>query len=46
MLLQSYGWPGNVRELQNTIRAAHAMAGDAREIDIEHLSKARRSSWR
>jgi transcriptional regulator with PAS, ATPase and Fis domain len=36
-LLQSYGWPGNVRELQNTIRAAHAMAGDAREIDIEHL---------
>ncbi|HEY3055565.1 MAG TPA: sigma 54-interacting transcriptional regulator [Thermoanaerobaculia bacterium] len=36
-LLQSYGWPGNVRELQNTVRAAHAMAGDAREIDIEHL---------
>jgi two-component system NtrC family response regulator len=26
-----------VRELQNTIRAAHAIAGDAREIDIEHL---------
>ncbi len=36
-LLQSYSWPGNVRELQNTIRAAHAIAGDAREIDIEHL---------
>jgi DNA-binding NtrC family response regulator/tetratricopeptide (TPR) repeat protein len=36
-LLQSYGWPGNVRELQNTIRAAHAIAGEAREIDIEHL---------
>ena len=25
-------WPGNVRELQNTIRAAHAIAGDAKEI--------------
>ena len=37
MLLQSYGWPGNVRELQNTVRAAHAMAGEAREIDLEHL---------
>ena len=33
----SYHWPGNVRELQNTIRAAHALAGDAREIDLEHL---------
>jgi DNA-binding NtrC family response regulator len=33
----SYGWPGNVRELQNAIRAAHAMAGDAKEIDLEHL---------
>ncbi len=37
MLLQTYAWPGNVRELQNTIRAAHAMAGEARQIDIEHL---------
>lgn len=36
-LLQSYAWPGNVRELQNTIRAAHAIAGEAREIDIDHL---------
>lgn len=36
-LLQSYSWPGNVRELQNTIRAAHAIAGEGREIDIEHL---------
>jgi transcriptional regulator with PAS, ATPase and Fis domain len=26
-----------VRELQNTIRASHAMAGEAKEIDIEHL---------
>ncbi|HYH06764.1 MAG TPA: sigma 54-interacting transcriptional regulator [Thermoanaerobaculia bacterium] len=33
----AYGWPGNVRELQNTIRAAHAMAGEAKEIDVEHL---------
>ena len=33
----AYAWPGNVRELQNTIRAAHAMAGDAKQIEIEHL---------
>ncbi|HEY6139727.1 MAG TPA: sigma 54-interacting transcriptional regulator [Thermoanaerobaculia bacterium] len=33
----AYHWPGNVRELQNTVRAAHALAGEAREIDIEHL---------
>ena len=33
----AYNWPGNVRELQNTIRAAHAIAGDAREIDVDHL---------
>jgi transcriptional regulator with PAS, ATPase and Fis domain len=32
-----YHWPGNVRELQNTIRAAHALACDARVIDLEHL---------
>ena len=36
-ILSSYAWPGNVRELQNTIRAAHALAGDARAIDVEHL---------
>jgi len=36
-IFNAYGWPGNVRELQNTIRAAHAMAGEAREIDVEHL---------
>ncbi|HUP49131.1 MAG TPA: sigma 54-interacting transcriptional regulator [Thermoanaerobaculia bacterium] len=36
-LFRSYRWPGNVRELQNTVRAAHAMAGEAREIAIEHL---------
>jgi DNA-binding NtrC family response regulator/tetratricopeptide (TPR) repeat protein len=33
----SYHWPGNVRELQNTIRAAHALAGEAKEIDLQHL---------
>jgi two-component system NtrC family response regulator len=33
----SYHWPGNVRELQNTIRGAHALAGDSREIELEHL---------
>ena len=33
----AYAWPGNVRELQNTIRAAHAMAGDAKEIEVSHL---------
>jgi len=33
----AYNWPGNVRELQNTIRASHAIAGDAREIDVDHL---------
>jgi DNA-binding NtrC family response regulator len=36
-IFTTYAWPGNVRELQNTIRAAHAMAGDAKEIDVEHL---------
>ncbi|HEY2325552.1 MAG TPA: sigma 54-interacting transcriptional regulator, partial [Thermoanaerobaculia bacterium] len=36
-LFLAYGWPGNVRELQNTVRAAHAMAGDAKEIALEHL---------
>ena len=36
-IFAAYAWPGNVRELQNTIRAAHAMAGDAKEIEVEHL---------
>jgi transcriptional regulator with PAS, ATPase and Fis domain len=36
-VFRSYSWPGNVRELQNTVRAAHAMAGDANEIDLDHL---------
>jgi DNA-binding NtrC family response regulator/tetratricopeptide (TPR) repeat protein len=33
----AYSWPGNVRELQNTIRAAHALAGEGRQIELEHL---------
>ncbi len=36
-IFSAYNWPGNVRELQNTIRAAHAMAGESKEIDLEHL---------
>ena len=36
-IFNAYAWPGNVRELQNTIRAAHAMAGEAKQIEIEHL---------
>ncbi|HVS30485.1 MAG TPA: sigma 54-interacting transcriptional regulator [Thermoanaerobaculia bacterium] len=36
-VFRAYRWPGNVRELQNTIRAAHAMAGDGREVELEHL---------
>ena len=40
----SYRWPGNVRELQNTIRAAHALAGEAPAIDIEHLPERMRNA--
>ncbi|MGK2857873.1 MAG: sigma-54 interaction domain-containing protein [Thermoanaerobaculia bacterium] len=36
-LLLSYAWPGNVRELQNTMRAAHALAGDGAVITPDHL---------
>ena len=32
-----------MRELQNTIRAAHAMAGEAKEIALEHLPERLRS---
>lgn len=42
-IFTAYAWPGNVRELQNTIRAAHAMAGDAKEIAVEHLPERLRS---
>jgi DNA-binding NtrC family response regulator len=40
----SYRWPGNVRELQNTIRAAHALAGEATAIDVEHLPERMRNA--
>ncbi len=33
----AYHWPGNVRELQNTVRAAHVLAGEAKEIDLDNL---------
>ncbi len=36
-IFTAYPWPGNVRELQNTIRGAHAMAGEAKSIEVEHL---------
>jgi DNA-binding NtrC family response regulator len=36
-LFLAYLWPGNVRELQNTVRAAHAVAGEAKEIAVDHL---------
>ena len=36
-IFTAYAWPGNVRELQNTIRAAHATAGEGKEIAVEHL---------
>ncbi len=42
--IAAYAWPGNVRELQNTIRAAHALAGDARAIDLEHLPERMRGA--
>ncbi len=43
-LFLAYGWPGNVRELQNTVRAAHAIAGDAKEIALEHLPERLRNT--
>jgi DNA-binding NtrC family response regulator len=38
----SYHWPGNVRELQNAVRASHAIAGDAKQIELDHLPPALR----
>jgi DNA-binding NtrC family response regulator len=43
LLFASYAWPGNVRELQNAVRAAHAMAGDATTIALEHLPERMRN---
>ena len=42
----AYHWPGNVRELQNTVRAAHALAGEARAIDLDHLPQRLREKRR
>ncbi|MGH9459190.1 MAG: sigma 54-interacting transcriptional regulator, partial [Thermoanaerobaculia bacterium] len=35
--LLSHEWPGNVRELEQTIKAAHAIAGEARLLSLDHL---------
>ncbi|MGO9709096.1 MAG: sigma 54-interacting transcriptional regulator [Polyangiaceae bacterium] len=35
--LERYPWPGNVRELRNVIDRAVLLAGDGREITLEHL---------
>ncbi|HEY2094495.1 MAG TPA: sigma 54-interacting transcriptional regulator [Thermoanaerobaculia bacterium] len=43
-LFLGYPWPGNVRELQNTIRGAHAMAGESKEIALEHLPERLRTA--
>jgi DNA-binding NtrC family response regulator len=43
-VLACYLWPGNVRELQNTVRAAHAIAANSREIELEHLPERLRST--
>ena len=37
-LLADYEWPGNIRELENEIERAIAMASDAKEIQVVHLS--------
>ncbi|MCU1244190.1 MAG: Sigma-54 dependent transcriptional regulator, Fis family, partial [Acidobacteria bacterium] len=42
----AYSWPGNVRELQNTIRAAHALGGEGRQIELEHLPERLRQALR
>lgn len=35
--LMSHRWPGNLRQLSNALRTAALMAGDAAEIDLDHL---------
>jgi DNA-binding NtrC family response regulator len=45
-LLLSHSWPGNVRELQQTVRAAHALAGDARLVTEEHFPERMRRTVR
>lgn len=36
-LFLAHRWPGNLRQLSNALRTAGLMAGDAEEIDIDHL---------
>ena len=36
-LFLAHRWPGNLRQLSNALRTAALMAGDADEIDINHL---------
>jgi len=36
-LFLAHRWPGNLRQLSNALRTAALMAGDAQEIDIDHL---------
>ena len=36
-LFKQYHWPGNFRQLTNLLRTALVLAGDKREIRIEHL---------
>jgi transcriptional regulator of acetoin/glycerol metabolism len=36
-LFKQYHWPGNFRQLTNLLRTALVLAGDKREIGIEHL---------
>ena len=36
-VLLGYSWPGNVRELQNVLSRAEVLAGEDRDIAINHL---------
>lgn len=36
-LIENHTWPGNVRELENVIRRAILLAGEAREIGVDHI---------
>lgn len=35
--LQQYPWPGNVRELRNAIERAAILAGDEKELSVDHV---------
>ncbi len=36
-MFKSHGWPGNFRQLANLLRTAMVVAGDVKEIRLEHL---------